>query len=148
MLKCIAHQILMSLVPQISHIQHRAHSAPGSVERRNSKSVRVSQISTVYWTSCGWNPTTRLFRLHERLQEIQAKSIPSVTQRMQATLFKGFIGRWVLPVLDDLACSPPESFQALDSLIVRPQWQIGAAYSCKDKIIIGQVEILEKFNDS
>ena len=32
----------MSLVPQISHIQHRALSAPGRIDPRNAKSVRVS----------------------------------------------------------------------------------------------------------
>ena len=64
--KAIAPQILMSLVPQISH---RAVSAPGGVDPRNAKSVRVPQISTVRCTSRGWDPTTKLLRLHERLQE-------------------------------------------------------------------------------
>ena len=86
--KAIAPQILMSLVPQISHIQHRALSAPGGVDPRNAKSVRVRQISTVHCTYCGWDPTTKLFQLHERLQEIQTKLIPSVTQRIQATLLR------------------------------------------------------------
>ena len=91
--KAIAPKNLMSLVPQISHIQHRALSAPGGVDPRNAKSVRVPQISTVHSTSRGWDPTTKLVRLHERLQEIQTKLIPSVTQRIQATFLKGFILR-------------------------------------------------------